>query len=113
MAKAPRRKTARKRAATTAPHAAQSPAGVLDVGTMLERITDAFVSLDSERRFSYVNRNAAEILGRPAAELVGKVCWDAFPNVKDHPHFDHHRRAMASQQSAVVEEYFEPSGRWY
>jgi len=38
---------------------------------ILERITDGFVALDRELRFHYVNRRAAELLGRSAALLLG------------------------------------------
>jgi len=48
---------------------------------VLERISDAFLAFDADWRFTYVNRAAAEFIGRPAEELVGKVLWEEYPQV--------------------------------
>ncbi len=48
---------------------------------ILESVGDAFFALDHEDRFSYVNRHAEKLLGRPRDELLGKVIWNVFPDL--------------------------------
>ncbi len=47
--------------------------------TILESITDAFFTLDQERRFVYVNAEAERFWGKPRDELLGKNIWEVFP----------------------------------
>ncbi|WP_448205622.1 ATP-binding protein [Azospirillum sp. sgz302134] len=49
---------------------------------VLSSITDGFYALDSQWRFTYVNRRAEEVLGKPAADLVGHWFFSAFPQVE-------------------------------
>jgi PAS domain-containing protein len=51
-----------------------------ELSDILESITDAFFTLDRERRFTYVNRRAEEFWGRPREELLGHSIWEAFPD---------------------------------
>jgi PAS domain S-box-containing protein len=53
------------------------------IGSVLESISDPFFTLDREWRFSYLNRHCLPITKRPAAELVGRVIWEAFPQLLD------------------------------
>jgi PAS domain S-box-containing protein len=49
---------------------------------ILEGIADTYYSLDTEWRFTTVNPAAERApFGRPAAELLGKVIWDLYPNL--------------------------------
>lgn len=47
---------------------------------ILESISDGFVALDADWRFTYVNRTAEQLLGVPRGDLLGRVCWDAVPD---------------------------------
>ena len=49
------------------------------LATTLESITDALVTVDSDWRFTYVNREAERVLRRSRAELLGTNMWDQFP----------------------------------
>ena len=46
---------------------------------ILDSIEDGLVILDREWRYTYVNAQAARILGRPRSELLGECVWDLFP----------------------------------
>lgn len=48
-----------------------------------ERITVAFVALDDDLRFTYLNDAAEALLGRPADALVGTRLSDAFPELAE------------------------------
>ncbi|MBK5205769.1 MAG: EAL domain-containing protein [Polaromonas sp.] len=45
------------------------------LSTTLASITDAFVTLDREGRFTYVNHESARLLGRTSSELLGQRIW--------------------------------------
>jgi PAS domain S-box-containing protein len=81
--------------------------------TILESITDAFFAVDRGWRFTYLNRQAEELLGRTRADLSGKNAWDEFgPAVGTT--FHHHLLRAAGEQTAVhFEGYYPPHGRWY
>ncbi|MFZ3172339.1 MAG: PAS domain S-box protein [Carboxydocellales bacterium] len=49
------------------------------VSTILESITDIFYTLDNQKRFNYVNKEAEEYIGKPKEELIGKHIWDVLP----------------------------------
>lgn len=78
----------------------------------LESITDGFLAVDREWRFTYVNREAEQILGRGRGELIGRVLWDAFPDAIGSTFEREFRRAVAEQETVKVEEYYPPLGIW-
>jgi PAS domain S-box-containing protein len=46
------------------------------LGRALDCLTDAFVVLDFDCRFTYVNSSAERLLGRPRAALIGRAAWE-------------------------------------
>lgn len=78
-----------------------------------ERITDAFVALDREWCYTYVNDKAGKLLGRAPTELIGKHIWTEFPEGKGQKFHLAYERAMATQDPIVLEEYYAPYGRWF
>ncbi len=80
---------------------------------ILESITDAFFTLDSEWRFGYLNTAAEVLLERPRAELVGRHVWEEFPEAVGTPIEHAYRRAVAEQTTATLEAYYEPLGKWF
>ena len=81
--------------------------------TTLESITDAFCSFDREWRFTYVNRQAEELLGRGRASLIGKNHWDEYSETVGSEVERAYRRALADNVTVGLEHYFAPHDRWY
>ena len=52
-----------------------------DAKAILESMGDAFYALDAEWRFVYANRRALEFWGTSAAEVIGHVIWQRFPQM--------------------------------
>jgi len=77
---------------------------------LLESITDAFVAIDDEWRYVYVNERAAQILGRPAQWLVGRSLWEVFPELVGSQSFHTYHEAVAQQQTREFEDI--AYGRW-
>ncbi|GLV60324.1 hypothetical protein KDH_71440 [Dictyobacter sp. S3.2.2.5] len=73
------------------------------VNTILESITDAFLSLDAQWHYRYVNRRLAALHGKTQEELLGKCMWDVVPALLGTPFEDHCRAAMQNRQTMHFE----------
>ncbi len=80
---------------------------------LLESIADAFYALDSEWRFTYVNKNAEVQLRRSSADLLGKSLWEEFPEARGLLFYENYHRAMAEQIPVKFEEFYPPLDRWH
>jgi PAS domain S-box-containing protein len=79
----------------------------------LESISDAFAQLDFEWRYTYVNARAAENIGKPAAEMIGRSIWDLSPALLGTQMETRCRTAMKDGKPADFEFYFAPLDRWF
>ncbi len=79
---------------------------------LLESITDAFVALDRDWRYTYVNANASFLIGKTREELVGKVMWEVFPRLSDRISRELHR-CVVENVPVHVEGYNPEKQRWY
>jgi PAS domain S-box-containing protein len=80
---------------------------------LLERLSDAFFSLDAQGRFTYVNLRAAEILARPRAALIGRCIWSEFPTFGKTPFYAACLRALAEQRFELSQDYNPANDRWF
>ncbi|MES4891868.1 SpoIIE family protein phosphatase [Streptomyces sp. NPDC096012] len=96
--------------------AAQAPGvadtlGAVEAARMASRLPYGLVSLDLHGRIGFVNAAAADLLGRPAGDLLGSPLWVAVPWLNDPVYEDRYRAALISQQvmSFVA---VRPPGEW-
>jgi PAS domain S-box-containing protein len=81
---------------------------------VLETMSAAFYSLDTDWRFTYVNAEAERILGRDREELLGGVLWELFPATVGSDFEVHYRDAVTSGQTRTFEAYYPaPLDGWY
>jgi PAS domain S-box-containing protein len=87
---------------------------------VVERVTAGFLALDSDWRFTYLNRKVADLLGKRREDLLGENIWEAIPEAIDSEFYHRYREAMDSQQPVTFETYVpevaslhEGGGRWY
>jgi PAS domain S-box-containing protein len=80
---------------------------------ILESITDAFYTLDTSWRFTYVNARAAELLRRSRHELIGANIWDEFPRLLHTKLYPVYLQAMQEQLPASFEFYYAPLASWF
>lgn len=80
---------------------------------LLERISDGFVAMDIDMNYIYVNETAGKMLGRSPKELIGKNYWTEFPEAKETPFGNAYLKALKSQETIIIEEYYEPWNRWF
>ncbi|GGY33553.1 hypothetical protein GCM10008098_28610 [Rhodanobacter panaciterrae] len=80
---------------------------------VFERITDAYVALDCEWRYTFLNAKACEFFGRRAEELIGRHIWTEFPEGVDQPFQRAYEQAMAEQRMIQIEAFYPPYNRWF
>ena len=80
----------------------------------LESITDGFLSLDGEWRFTYFNKTGAMMVGMKREEIIDKMLWDIFPHAVNMKFFTEYHRAVATNTPVHFEEFYpEPLNRWF
>src|SRR5262249_5791211 len=82
------------------------------VERVLERMSDAFVCLDLDGRYVYVNQRAGELGGRGPASLIGKQIWAELPEKAGLTLRRAIEAALAEKQPVQLEEYDAASGKW-
>jgi len=88
-------------------HVRRRLAGILDT------MGDGLCAYDAEWRFVYLNPKGEFFLGRPAAELLGVVVWDVFPEAVGSTVWEAYHRAQAEQVPSSFEEHAPELGRWF
>jgi PAS domain S-box-containing protein len=86
------------------------------ITNILERISDGFMALDTNWRFTYLNRKGEEIfhrLQKKRSDLLGKVLWDEFPEFIGSEIEQNFRRAVADQVTVEFETLLAPLDAWF
>ncbi len=79
---------------------------------ILESITDGFIALDKDFRYTFANQKMAEMLGRAPDSLIGRVVWEVFPDAVGSDTYLAINKAMAEQQYICNEDFYEPLHLW-
>ncbi|MEG4505066.1 PAS domain S-box protein [Microcoleus sp. F6_B4] len=82
------------------------------ITNILESISDAFIAVDLNWKYTYVNHQAIELLGRPKAELIGKKIADIFPCAVDLPFYKMAAKALAEKVTIEYEEFVPLWNKW-
>jgi PAS domain S-box-containing protein len=80
--------------------------------TILESITDAFIALDQEGNFTYVNQHAEDLLQQPRAELLGHPIQERLPEVVDTVFYAQATRALRENIPVSIEAFYAPRSMW-
>lgn len=79
----------------------------------LERVSDAFISLDTEWRFTYLNKKACELFNYKIDELMGKQIWNEFPDSIYQKSYSVYHQAILKQEYVEFEEYYPLYNKWF
>jgi PAS domain S-box-containing protein len=79
---------------------------------LLATIQDGFVAFDQELRYTYVNAQAAALLGRQPADLLGRQVDEVFPEATQSPFRLGLARVQATHEAISVEGYSQLTQRW-
>ncbi|KAM3114589.1 PAS domain S-box protein [Phormidesmis sp. 146-33] len=83
------------------------------ISQILQSITDGFVALDRDSRFTYINPEAARTLGKSAGDLIGEVIWKEFPTFGETSFGRLYRRALSEGVPLELTDYYAPCAQWY
>jgi formate hydrogenlyase transcriptional activator len=83
-----------------------------EVASILSRISDAFVAVDAEGRYTYANDRAIAMLGRPRDQLLGQTAWSLFPQIQGGAFVQAFELAVREQRPVTVEGRSVNEGRW-
>jgi PAS domain S-box-containing protein len=78
----------------------------------LESITDGFLTLDHEWRYTFVNNEALHMLGRTRDELLGQSLWEQFPDVLGTDFERGYRAAAAASAGTTFVAFYPPWQAW-
>ncbi|MGL5192594.1 MAG: CBS domain-containing protein, partial [Chroococcales cyanobacterium] len=92
---------------------AEAEAATNRVTNILESITDAFFSLDSNWRFTYINPQAELLFQRNPEELIGQSLWVEFPEARKGRFYKEYHRVVAENISREFVEFYPPMNRWF
>ncbi len=83
-----------------------------ELSTVLEKTTDAFISINGEGKLTYVNRNFEQQTGLSRGQLLGQSPWDVFPDLRNTAFFDSANLAMATQTPQKTEYFCSFTQTW-
>ena len=92
--------------------AQESRSLTMRLSTTLASITDAFVTLDCQGRFTYVNRESERLLGRSSGELLGEKIWDTLDRNGAGRTQREMRLVMSSAKHLEFEEFYRALDKW-
>lgn len=80
--------------------------------TFIERIKDAFIALDSQYRYTYINSKAEHLIQMKAENLIGRNVWEVFPEAIGSKTYQAITRAMETQQYVSNIDFYQPLDLW-
>ena len=86
---------------------------ISQIESTLNQISDGFVSLDRDWCYTYVNDKAGEFLGRSPESLIGNYIWTEFPEGVGLPVYHAYHKALETQKTQYLIEYYEPFDKWF
>src|SRR4051794_4488166 len=83
------------------------------MANILENTTDGFFAVDENWNFTYTNAQAEVLLARKRDEVIGKVLWEEFPQLKDSPFEENYRRVL-TEEASIDFQASDPTGKiWF
>ncbi len=70
---------------------------------VLDRVSDAIVALDRDWRLVYINQAAEKHFGVSRDQMLGKICWELFPDSAESSIAERYREALAGMTPVEFE----------
>ena len=80
---------------------------------LLDTIGEAVFVIDTQWRYTYVNKKAEELVGRPCEELLGSTIWELFPETVATIFSAEMHRAVQQNTPTRIETYYPPLQKWF
>ena len=92
---------------------AEADAAKARVLQVIESVSDAFVAVDGQWGFTFINQKAAQTFAQPASALIGKTLWEEIPAHLARTFGPALRQAMTERTLVFLEGYDSVNQRWY
>ena len=79
---------------------------------IVDHMAEAFISINSEWRCTYVNHKAEQLLNSPRQHLIGKTIWTVFAVDLTSELYQHFHRAIVTQTAIEFEEHYPSLNKW-
>lgn len=89
------------------------PPAAVGLEEILRGISDSFVTLDLEWRFTYVNRRALESMGKPREAFLGHHYSELFPGPGGLRFLKKLQRCARRGEPVFFDYYYAPKGIWF
>lgn len=94
------------------PQAKPQQRQLVRVADILESITESFIALDREWRFTYVNKRIEDSLGVPKEQILGRNIWEVFPEARETDFYPQYSRVMNERVPVKFEMFYAPTSVW-
>lgn len=81
--------------------------------SVIESITDGFMALSKEWRFTYLNKNLFFPLKKASIDILGKNIWEVFPKYVNTALYTEFHKVMLERIPVHFEFYSEYTDHWY
>ena len=82
------------------------------IENILESITDGFVAIDGDMRYTYGNKRIEAIFGVPVSAILGKTLLGIFPGAVETETYKSITKALNKRIPVVNEDYYAPLNLW-
>lgn len=79
----------------------------------IQRITDAFISIDHNWCYTYLNKQAGEMFRQDPQAMIGQNVWEVFPDAVHSPTYHAFYQAMSEQRYISNVDYYAPYDLWH
>jgi PAS domain S-box-containing protein len=79
----------------------------------VKQATEAFIALDKNWCYIYLNKQAGEMIHKDPETLIGRNVWEVFPDLVGSSTYVAFHKAMQEQCYACVIDYYETFDLWY
>jgi len=81
--------------------------------SILAGVSDLHFVLDRQWRYLYVNKTAADVIGRPVEEILGRLQWELFPDIMGTELDRQFHLAMDKRMPVQFEFYYPTTDSWW
>ncbi len=81
--------------------------------TVLNRISDAMISVDNDWRYTFINDAAMTDHPLSKEASIGKIIWDIHPEMKGTMFWEKYHLAMHDKKVVEFENFYPPFNRWF
>ncbi|MBC5992261.1 ATP-binding protein [Pontibacter cellulosilyticus] len=80
---------------------------------ILANMSDAFIVLDKDLRYTYINDNAGKFTNRTEVDFIGNVIWDVFPELEGTIFYDKVLEAKQTGQEVQFDMEYPTLNAWF